>query len=208
MFRDIPTRSSLWGDVEAQLPDLLHWATEFSTCGAARCEPLPSGRKAARDSARRARTAIKCSRLHPAKPSPEHLWTAGVLAGFGEAKLLLVALCDTRLPRALHDAGPWWEWACCKAQVSVRAFGSACETQGSCLTEVALSHSSLSTLLACSSSPGFCRELFRQAVLGVTLSVPAAPPGFSRASAQGTFWPNCSFILSRRLHGPKESQSL
>lgn len=90
----------------------------------------------------------------------------------------------------------------------MRAFGSACETQGSHVTEVALSHSSLSTLLACSSSPGFCRELVWQAGLGVTLSVPAAPPGFSRASAQGTFWPNCSFILSRRLHGLEESQSL
>lgn len=91
MFKDIPSRSSLWGDVKAQLPDLLHWATEFSDYGAVWCEPLPRERKAAH----RWETPDYCkySHLHPPKLSREHIPTAGALAGFGVAELFRADGC-------------------------------------------------------------------------------------------------------------------
>lgn len=164
MFKDIPTRSSLWGDVKAQLPDLLHWATEFSEYGAVWCEPLPREKKAARR--RESPDYYKYSHLHPAKPSPEHLWTAGLLAGFGVAKPFLADGYGSWLPHALHEAGPWWMWAGFKAQVSVRALGSTCETRVISVIDISLSHSSLATSLAHFSSSGFCREAVCQAPSG------------------------------------------
>lgn len=108
----------------------------------------------------------KYSHLHPAKPSPEHLWTVGVLAGLEVAKPVLADGCSAWLPCALHKAGPQWLLACCEAQVSVRASRSAGETQASSVIDISLSHSSFSTLLARFSSPGFCREVVCQAPSG------------------------------------------
>lgn len=203
MFKDIPTRSSLWGDAKAQLPDLLHWATEFSEYGVAWREPLPRERKAAHRW--ESPDYYKYSHFHPAKPSPEHLWTAGVLAGFGVAKLFLADNCGTWLPCALHEAGPRWMRACCKAPASVRASGSACETWTSSVTDVSLSHSFLSTLLAHFSSSGFCREMVCQAPSGAGDDTEWRClqhfQGFLKQQPSVS-WLNCSFIPSWRLLGP------
>lgn len=125
--------------------------------------PYPARRKQHADGRARTtininiRTCIQQSRAQNTSELQESLQGLGWQSRFG---------CGAWLPHALHEAGPWWMQACCKAQVSMRALGSACETQIMSVTDISVSHSSLSTLLACFSSSGFCREAVCQAPSG------------------------------------------
>lgn len=172
-------------------------------------EPLPREKEAARR--QESPDYYKCSHLHSAKPSPEHLWIVEVLAGSEVAKPFLAGGCGARLQRTLHGTGPQWMWSCCEAQVSVRTSGSACEMWSSSVPDISLSHSSLATLLVRFSSSGFCGELVCRALGGAgddMVRVPAVRPGFSQAAAQ---FPMAQFLLypiSKASWPPEEGSEL